>query len=279
MQYEYLKNWFTRTERSGYWWDFHWMSFYWFLICITQHRLKSIAWCRKYRTSLLRCFVLLCLEDISFQFHVLQDNHTIVPIHQFHTSQNSPVSYLTCSIQNRNVHISVLNGEFWDMEAFSSLPALCAGNAPVTGEFLSQKPVTRGFDVFFDLRLNKRLRKQSRRRWLETPSRSLWHHWNYSIWPWSCPPKPLTLRTWCRKLIPHDNGYVNNGFKCERHWEVLNITFEIDWTNQLLPAIFLPRVWSRVIIDFIFNPGVISDHQIISVCRFWLIALTFSRKV
>ena len=40
------------------------------------------------------------------------------------------------------------------------------------------RPVTRGFDVFFDLRLNKRLSKQSRRRWFETPSRSLWRHCN-----------------------------------------------------------------------------------------------------
>ena len=39
--------------------------------------------------------------------------------------------------------------------------AFCAGNSPVTGEFHSQRPVTRSFDVFFDLRLNKRLSKQS----------------------------------------------------------------------------------------------------------------------
>ena len=38
----------------------------------------------------------------------------------------------------------------------SALLALCAGNSPVTGEFPSQRPVMRGFDVFFDLRLNKR---------------------------------------------------------------------------------------------------------------------------
>ena len=37
-------------------------------------------------------------------------------------------------------------------------------------------PVTRSFDVFFDLRLNKRLSKPSRRRWFEMPSRSLWRH-------------------------------------------------------------------------------------------------------
>ena len=43
------------------------------------------------------------------------------------------------------------------METFSVLLAICAGNSPVTGEFLAQRPVTRSFDVFFDLRLNKRL--------------------------------------------------------------------------------------------------------------------------
>ena len=39
--------------------------------------------------------------------------------------------------------------------------------------FPSQRPVTRSFGVFFDLRLNKRLSKQLRRRWFETPPRSL----------------------------------------------------------------------------------------------------------
>ena len=41
------------------------------------------------------------------------------------------------------------------METFSALLAICAGNSPVTGEFPSQRPVTRSFDVFFDLRLNE----------------------------------------------------------------------------------------------------------------------------
>ena len=47
------------------------------------------------------------------------------------------------------------------METFSALLAICAGNSPVPGEFPAQGPVTRSFDVFFDLRLNKRLTKQS----------------------------------------------------------------------------------------------------------------------
>ena len=46
------------------------------------------------------------------------------------------------------------------METFSALLAICAGNSPVPGEFLAQRSVTRNFDVFFDLRLNKWLSKQ-----------------------------------------------------------------------------------------------------------------------
>ena len=42
------------------------------------------------------------------------------------------------------------------METFSALLAICAGNSPGSGEFPAQRPVTRSFDVFFDLRLNKR---------------------------------------------------------------------------------------------------------------------------
>ena len=33
------------------------------------------------------------------------------------------------------------------METFSALLAICAGNSPVTGEFSAQRPVTRSFDV------------------------------------------------------------------------------------------------------------------------------------
>ena len=54
------------------------------------------------------------------------------------------------------------------METFSVLLAFCAGNSQVTREFPSQMLVTRSLDIFFDLRLNKRLSKQSRRLWIET---------------------------------------------------------------------------------------------------------------
>ena len=48
------------------------------------------------------------------------------------------------------------------METFPALLDLYAENSPVSGEFPAQRPVTRSFDVFFDLRLNKRLSQQSR---------------------------------------------------------------------------------------------------------------------
>ena len=40
------------------------------------------------------------------------------------------------------------------METFSALLAICAGNSLVTGEFPAQRPVTRSFDFFYDLCLN-----------------------------------------------------------------------------------------------------------------------------
>ena len=67
------------------------------------------------------------------------------------------------------------------IETFSALLAICAGNSPVTGEFLAQRPVSRSFDVFFDLRLNRRLSKQSWGWWFETLSRPLWRHCNAMI--------------------------------------------------------------------------------------------------
>ena len=62
-------------------------------------------------------------------------------------------------------------------ETFSALLAICAGNSPVPGEFTTQR---RSFDVFFDLRLNRRLSKESKGWRLETLSRPLWRHRNVS---------------------------------------------------------------------------------------------------
>ena len=72
--------------------------------------------------------------------------------------------------------MTTLNGNIF------RVTGLCEGISLVTGEFPSQRPVTRSLDVFFDLRLNKLLSKQSRRRWYETSWCSLWRHC-YVPWP------------------------------------------------------------------------------------------------
>ena len=58
---------------------------------------------------------------------------------------------------------------------FSVTGPLCG---EFTGEFPAHRPVTRSFDVFFDMCLNTRLSKQSWGWWFETQSRQLWRHCN-----------------------------------------------------------------------------------------------------
>ena len=92
-----------------------------------------------------------------------------------------------------NMHIS-----WWrhQMETFSALLTLCAGNSPVTGEFPVQRSVTRGFDVFFDLRLDRQLSKQWRRWWYETLPLSLWRHCKVLHVPHVTLPWAETCFTW-----------------------------------------------------------------------------------
>ena len=99
------------------------------------------------------------------------------------------------------VPLACQNGKSWwrhQMETFSTLLAICAGNSSVNGEFPAQRPVTRSFDVFFDLRLNKRLSKQSWGWWFETLSRPLWRHCNVSQWA-----RPRLVR-----FMTHGNDFL-----------------------------------------------------------------------
>ena len=83
------------------------------------------------------------------------------------------------------------------METFSALLAIVAGNSLVTDEFPAQRSVTQGFDVFVDVHLNTRLSKQWWGWWFETPSRPLWCQCNImpfgaaswvAGWSWFVPP-------------------------------------------------------------------------------------------
>ena len=105
-------------------------------------------------------------SSAKFWLFCLNDNYMLTDGHIDDCLLEVPVSYR----QVQTVYISLYSDaryytpySWWrhQIETFSALLAICAGNSPVTGEFPTQRPVTRSFDVFFDLRLNKRLSKQS----------------------------------------------------------------------------------------------------------------------
>ena len=112
------------------------------------------------------------------------------------------------------------------METFSTLLSLFEGNPPVTDGFPSQRPVMRSFAVFFGLRLKKTLSKQSRGRWCETLSCSLWRHCNGNS---LC--KPHTMRK-----IP---GTICNVLK--RFHRTLNVK----------DVVFVGHTWNKITIPLV----------------------------
>ena len=126
-------------------------------------------------------------------------------------------------------------GEPWwrhQMETFSALLAIYAGNSAVTGEFPTQRPVTRSFNVFFDLRLNKQLSKQSWGWWLMTPLRPLWRHCNVL----SKPCKQCERIKYFRLKV--DIHWISDYF-----WQSLHVSVAVN--SILLPPLHPP-----------FNPTV-----------------------
>ena len=104
--------------------------------------------------------------------------------------------YLSNCGAMHSVQLSVRSVITWwrdPMATFYALLALCEGNS---GEFPSQRPVTRSFGVFFDLGLNKQLSKQSWGWWFETTSRSLWRLWNSS-------------KTYSGRIYPCSSGFLH----------------------------------------------------------------------
>ena len=103
------------------------------------------------------------------------------PCFLFQSSLHTAVVWLNIwHLLTTSLDISRRSKQWWrhEMETFTALLAICAGNSPVPSEFPAQRPVTRSFDVFFDQRLNKRLSKQSWDWWFKTPSLSLWRNCN-----------------------------------------------------------------------------------------------------
>ena len=131
--------------------------------------------------------------------------------------------------------IKTLNFLLWwrhQMETSSALLAHFLGDPPVTGGFPSQRQVTGSFS--FDLRQNKRLSKQSRLRWFETPSPSLGRHCNVIIvyysgdWYWT---KMVWVSVNSNQIhdVIKSNHYVETTFR-ELWWRFYNICWELRKT-------------------------------------------------
>ena len=106
---------------------------------------------------------------------IICEQHCILSYNTIIYDLNSHSTMMSSCSPTRKLHES-----WWrhEMGTFSALLVLCAGNASVTGEFRTQRPVTRSFDVYFDLCLNKQSSIQSWGWWFETLLRSLWCHCN-----------------------------------------------------------------------------------------------------
>ena len=96
------------------------------------------------------------------------------------------------------------------------------------GEFPTQRPVTRTFDVFFDLRLNKRLSKQPWGWWFEKPSWSLWHHCNV-----------------CKPYVMHGGGVISSVTLYNYYVDIFN--FRCVLSTHRTVAIGLQGMLSKLI--------------------------------
>ena len=146
---------------------------------------SDVTWLSWHQKSLVNSTVVQQLCS------VLQQENTKAPYHWIFVKRNHNCILRTKG-QSYKKYLNVITSScpflalsWWrhQMETFSALLAVCAGNSPVPGEFPSQRPVTRSFDVFFDLRLNKWLSKQSWGWWFETLSSPLWCHCNMQNCP------------------------------------------------------------------------------------------------
>ena len=121
----------------------------------------------------------LCFQFLTIKIHINCHLNSQIIFDRCHHSlvALSPVIYEWDSDDLTGLFAKFDMMTSWNGNIFRVTGPLC-GEFTGPGEFPTQRPVTRSFDVFFDLRLNKPLSKQSEGWWFETLSRSLWRHRN-----------------------------------------------------------------------------------------------------
>ena len=134
--------------------------------------LKFWEWINSFTTHVMICVIscpwLYCRSFLSIKEALCCIYTTTNLIHILQISFK--VLLFRCQWGNFQGYVS------WWRHLMGTSSALLDFCGSIHYELSYQRPVTRGFDVIFDLRLNKRLSKQSRRRWFETPSQPLLGH-------------------------------------------------------------------------------------------------------
>ena len=160
-----------QTRNLITWWPSRFSVIWKYFTCLVNQRTKA-----RYITI---------IESINYEWFLI--DHNIGEIIMWDRGECSDAGdYFVKILAPVCVIHGVLRNDSWwrhQMETISALLVLCEKNPQVTGGFPShtQRPVTTNLILFFDLRLNKRLSKQSRRRWFETPSPLLSRHYNVAV--------------------------------------------------------------------------------------------------
>ena len=146
--------------------------------------------------------------------------------------RRSPLTIRTCKTMMTS----------WN-ETFSALLAICAGNSPVPGAFPAQGSMTRSFDVFLDLRLKKRLSKQSWGWWFETPSCSLWRHSNAIMK--TREHNVQTSRGFMEDINAEKSSQgcykaIQIGFCDSYHNNIIDIQNRLPYSKVVYPALIVP---------------------------------------
>ena len=135
---------------------------------LTCFEISLCTW-YDYRLPLIKTITLKALlneDDISYRMkHSFFEKEWLLQLTELTNAKAIPIAY-----QQYHITHCYQVSTWWrhQMETFSALLAFSAGNTPVTGEFPAQRPVTRCFGVFFNLRPNRHLSTQWRRWWFET---------------------------------------------------------------------------------------------------------------
>ena len=151
------------------------------------------------------------------------------------------IQYSRRSISHHYTAVSMMTSSNGNI--FRVTDPLC-GEFTGPGEFPAQRPVTRGFDVFFDLHLNKRLSKQPWDWWFETLSLSLWRHRNDT--------EPLN--TWIPQMLKHIPEPLPYCYKllysinCQKQCQSYENSFQIRVQNMRDIAQNISMIRSLIII-------------------------------